>query len=99
MGLVTLFKSGDQSFDLFQSRLKAEVDPVLSNLLIQGSQLPNISITSGVNVINHKLGRRQLGWVVTDINAAISIFRSQPFNDKTLTLTSNGACQLSLWVY
>lgn len=99
MSTISLFKSGNVANDLFQTRLKSELDPVLANLLLQGVQLPSLQIQSGVNVISHKLGRRQLGWLLSDVNASVAIYRSQPFNDKTLTLTSNGACQISLWVY
>lgn len=57
-------------------------------------------MTASTNVINHKLGRMQQGWVITDINnVATSIYRSQPFNDKTLTLTSSGAVTVNIWVY
>lgn len=85
--------------DRMQTIWKSQIDPVLSNTLVQGSQLKNVTIVSGSNVLNHLLGQVQQGWIITDINSAVTLYRSAPFNDKTLTLTSSGPAVVSLWVY
>lgn len=85
--------------DRMQTIWKSQIDPVLSNTLVQGSQLKNVTIVSGSNVLNHLLGQVQQGWIITDINSAVTLYRSTPFNDKTLTLTSSGPAVVSLWVY
>ncbi len=99
MPSLALFKSGNQSFDLFQTRLKSELDPILANLLVQGSLLPNISLLAGDNVINHKLARNQIGWVITDMSAGVTIYRSQPLNNRTLVLNASAPVTISLWVF
>ncbi len=85
--------------DQLQTKWKSELDPVLGNPMTNPGLLFGIPLVSGVNVINHLLGRTQQGWVITDINAAAMIFRSAPFNSKTLTLTSNAACTVDLMVF
>ena len=75
------------------------LDPIVRNQLIQGNLLNNISLINGVNVINHKLGRKQVGYIITDINGIAQVYRSQPFNDLQLTLTSDSDVNVSLWVF
>lgn len=96
---VTLIRSDDQSFNLFQTKLKADLDPVLANLLVQGSLITNVNLIAGVNVINHLLGRQQQGWILADQTAVSNIYRSAPFNDKTLALNASAPVQVNLWVF
>ena len=86
-------------WSLAQNRWKSQLDPVIANPLNGIAILQGIVLISGVNNINHLLGRMQQGWFVTDINAAATIFRSQPFNAVTLTLTSNAAATVNIGVF
>ena len=86
-------------WELAQTKWASALDPVLRNLLIQGVLISNVNIKTGVNVINTLLGRKQIGYIITDINAAAMIYRSAPLNNLTLTLTSDADCVISLWVY
>jgi len=82
-----------------QNQWKSQLDPILANPILQGLQLKNVNLINGTTVVNHLLGRTQQGWIITDINGSASVYRSQPFNDKTLTLVSDAAVTASLWVY
>jgi hypothetical protein len=83
-----------------QTRWKSILDPVLANPLLQGRLISNISLVPGDNVINHKLGRAQIGWIVTDNNEGdIDLYRDAPFNDLTLTLNCDTPAIISLWVF
>lgn len=99
MALVTLIQTQDQNSNLFQTKLKSVLDPLLSSLLTQGSLLTGIQLNSGATTFNHLLGRKMIGWVLADVDASVTIYRSQPLNDKTLTLTSSAPCTVSLWVF
>ena len=85
--------------DRMQSIWKSQIDPLLAIPMLKGAQLKAIALASGVNTINHKLSRVQQGYFITDQDAASSIYRSQPFNDKTLVLTSSGTCTVNIWVF
>ncbi len=85
--------------DLMQTTWATELNPLLKNQLTQGILIPNVSLINGVTVINHLLSRQQVGYIITDINAAATIYRSQPLNTKTLTLTSNAAAVVSIWMF
>lgn len=101
MPSIPLFKTDNLQIDLFQTKLKSQLDPVLSNLLVQGQQINNIALGPGVTAVNHLLGRMQLGWSIADINGPATIWRSQPFTSTTLTLncSSFALVTLSLWVW
>jgi hypothetical protein len=86
-------------FDLMLTKWASELNPIIAKPIINGLQLEEIKMVSGTNVINHTLDRIQQGWIITDINAASTIFRTQPFNDKTLTLSSANPCTINLWVF
>ncbi len=85
--------------DQMQIKWASDLDPLLKNLLIQGVLISSISISSGTNVINHRLGRKQIGYIITDQTAAAQLYRSQPLNNLQLTLTSDNPCVISLWCF
>lgn len=99
MAHLPQFQDSNTTFQLMQSKWSNLINPVLEDPTNQGTLLKNISIVTGVNNIAHKLGRSPQGWVVVDQTAAITLFRSQPFNSTTLTLTASGPATIALWVF
>lgn len=97
--ILPYFNSDDQTLSLLQTKWSAILNPILSAPTNQGVFIQNINLINGVNTINHGLGRVQLGWSIVDINGAASIYRSAPFNNLTLTLTSNAAVTVSIEVF
>lgn len=84
---------------LLETKWASELNPILAIPFLSGIQLKSISLINGVTVINHFLQRQMQGWFVTDIQGAAEIYRSAPLNNMTLTLTSNAAITLDLWVF
>ena len=99
MAQIPLIKSGSLTFDLFQTKLKSLLDPILGLPELSGLALTNVQLINGVTNINHKLSRMQQGFRITDINGSATIYRSQPFNSSQLTLTSSAAVTVNLWVW
>lgn len=94
------YQGGDQPFQLMQSTWAAQINPVLANPILSGLQIDNVTISSGSPaVINHLLSRMQQGWFIVDTNAPSRIARIAALNSKTLTLSSDAAVTVSLWVY
>lgn len=85
--------------ELLQTRWASILNPFVKNQLNSVSLLKNVTLVSGVNVINHRLGKLQQGWFITDVNGAAVIYRSADFNDLTLTLTSDAAVTVSIGVF
>lgn len=82
-----------------QTRWKSLIDPVLANPLNGISIISNQALINGQTVINHKLGRVMQGWFLVDIQGPATIYRSAPFNNLTLTLTSNTAVVVNIGVF
>ena len=82
-----------------QQQWAAELNPVIANPTTNPGLLTNITLKTGVNVINHLLGRMQQGWTLTDVNAAITVYRSAPFNALTLTLTASAPAVVNIEVF
>lgn len=96
---LNLFKSPDQTLMLLQKQWTSQLNPLLAVSLTQGSFLTNIKLINGVNIFNHYLGRQMQGWMIADQDAMASIYRSQPLNSQTLTLTSDADVNISLWIF
>lgn len=75
------------------------LNPIISNLILSGIPITNVILNNGETIINHGLGRLMQGFSVTDINGAATVYRSAPFNSKTLTLTSSALVTVNLWVF
>ena len=86
-------------WNLSSDRWATILNPVLQLSPNQGLLLKNVALAHGVTVVNHLLQRQQQGWIIVDQDAQANIYRSAPFNNLTLTLTSDAACNVSLWVF
>ena len=90
------------TFEQLMPKWASQLNPVLANPLINGQLLSNVALINGTTIVNHKLGRDLKGWFVVGINAAATIFDNQAANQMpnlTLSLTSNAACTVNLWVF
>jgi hypothetical protein len=99
MKTLPSFQTSDLSLSNLQSRWATLLNPLLRQPLNSGTTLGPITLAVGNNVINHTLGRMQQGWMLTDVDGAAVIYRSAPFNDKTITLNSDAIVSVQLFVY
>lgn len=95
------------------TRWKSILDPVIettfsneqavNNLnslpLNQMTVINGVVLAVGANTIQHRLGRVPVGWVILDINAAATVYRSAAFNIQNLVLTSNAIATINLGVF
>lgn len=82
-----------------QNKWSAVLNPIIANPMTNPRILTQISLINGSTTINHGLQRQLQGWIILDQNASAVIYRSQPFNDNTLTLTSNAAVVVTIGVF
>ena len=75
------------------------INPVMALPPNQGTLVSNVKLIVGTNVVNHLLGKKQQGWLITDINGSAKIYRSAAFNALTLTLVSDTAVTVSFWMF
>jgi len=95
---LPIFQSSEQFLNM-QTQWAAALNPWLLNPMAKGIFLNDVTLKAGANSINHLLQRMQQGWAIVDIQNPITVYRSQPFNATTLTLTSSGAGTVSLYVF
>lgn len=85
-----------------QTRWKSQIDPVLSNPLLQGRLLSNVSLVVGPNVINHGLGRDIQGYFFVSNSAVINTsdnFLTNQTPSLTFTITSDAKAVVSIWAF
>ncbi len=93
------FQNDDKDFQMMQSTWGQQLNPVLSNPSLKNLILKDVALIAGANVINHLLGRTMQGWRICDNNAAVTPYRTAPFNAITLTLTASAPCVVTLEVF
>lgn len=90
------------SLPLMQTQWAQQLDPIISNELLQGRLIQNVSLINGQTAINHGLSRKLIGWFIVGQNAQASIWDSQSSNQMpqlTLVLNSTAAVTVALWVF
>jgi hypothetical protein len=97
---LPLPKTSDQNLSTTLTRWKSILDPVIADPLLSGLMVSGINlIASTPQVVNHSLSRNPLGWFLTDNTANSVVWRTQPFNNKTITLEASATTQVSIWVF
>ena len=89
-------------WDLAQTQWATEINPVLQNPITAGVLLKNITLATGTNTINHKLGRNLQGWFIVRQRAAGTVYDTQDTNKfpaLTLTLQSSANISVDLYVF
>jgi hypothetical protein len=102
MGLpIQQTKSKD--LQIMQTTWSNQLNPVVANPLLNGRLIKDIVLKSGVNSINHGLGRPLQGWIVTGMhNVFVQLYDTQSSNQMpqlTLQLNSNGVGNIDLYVF
>lgn len=91
--------SSKMKWELMNPILAQALNPIIASPINGLNILENQILITGANVINHGLGRMMLGWFIIDLQDAATIYRSQPLNSSTLTLTSNIDATVSIGVF
>ncbi len=103
MAQLPQFQNDDMAFQQMQNKWASQLNPVLANLLVNGRLIRNQELSTGANVVNHKLGRDLVGWFVTRLrDSAVSIYDTQDSNQMsnlTLNLVSSAPVTVDLWVF
>ena len=100
---LPILQSESSELTMVQTRWASQINPILANLLMQGQLLRNVALTAGANQINHKLGRKLVGWFLTrQRGASIAIYDNQDSNQMpqlTLSLQSGGTADVDIYVF
>ena len=101
--VLPIFLDSNKNMMLMQTQWANSLNPVIDLPLNSALIINDISLSTGSNVINHRLGRKLQGWMVTRMkNSFVQIYDQQSTNtmtDKTLVLNSSGAGLIDLLVF
>ena len=99
---LPIFQTILKDLSLMQTKWASIINPILAAPIVNGLLLNNVSLVSGDNTINHRLGRKLQGWIVVGKNANANIYDKQSTNtmpELTLVLNSSGTLTVNLWVF
>jgi hypothetical protein len=84
------------------TKWSAQLNPLLASPLANAQILANVTLSSGANTINHKLGTKLQGYVVILNSANATFYDNQSTNpspQSTLILVASAATTVSLLVF
>lgn len=87
---------------MMQTAWSQKLNPLLNNPALDSIILKNISLTAGVNVINHKLSRTLQGWNPTRVRSSATFYDMQDSNQTpqlTLVLVASADAIIDLVVF
>ena len=102
MSLPKFFKLKGADSDQVQDNLVRTLNPLFDTPILGGIVLTNISLASGANTINHKLGKKLSGWLIVRQRASASIYDTQDTNqtpELTLKLNSSAAVVVDIYCF
>jgi hypothetical protein len=85
-----------------QSNILSQVNSLSQNAISNGVILPNVSLKSGSNDVNTKLGRKLVGWFIVRQRSSATIYDTQDSNktpDRTLTLNASADVSVDIYVF
>ena len=94
-----LVQTTDRNINQLQQNIVPQLNNLSKNPVVNNSIVTGQALKNGATTFNHNLGRIPSHWYVTDVNGAATIYRSEPYNATTLTLTSNAAVICNVVVF
>lgn len=67
--------------------------------ILDGNLVEDVSLSSGSNSINHKLGRNPVGYLVVKSENGVDDLYMTSSNRSNITVYSSNACVVSIWVF
>jgi len=74
---LPIFTTDNKDVGLLQTTWASQLNPLLKNPLSNGQVLKSLPLTSGSNVVDHKLGRKLQGWFLVRQRAAAMTSKTQ----------------------
>lgn len=92
-------QSNNRDLMQVQDAVDQVLKPVLTNQLLNGVLIPNLSLTTTPVKFSHLLGRQPLGWFLVDDISGAAIYRTA-WDARTISLrTTSGTNTISIWVF
>ena len=93
----------NQSITQTQSNVNSAVKQIANSPIIDGVVIKEVDVGTVDTVVNHKLGREPLGWIIIRKNEAGEVYESTTVNnnrDKFLLLRgSTATTDTNFWIF
>jgi hypothetical protein len=93
----------DPKVERLQQNIDEVLRPILQASIIDGVHLQSVVLTAGVaNLVEHKLGRPPLGWLIVRQRASATIWDLQDSNSmpsRSLDLRCSANVTVDLWIF
>lgn len=105
MSLLPLVHTDIREVNQLQNNVAQALNPVTENPIVNGIYLTGtngngVSLASGTNVINHKLGRKALGCFIAALsNSSTAYVSLDSFTATTITIVTSGAVRAFLYIF
>lgn len=96
---LPIFKSDDNDVMLLQTNWSSQINPVIGNPLVKGVLQTGIKLVTGINSINHRLGRNIQGYVVTGMHNNYSQIFDTVSKTPGLTLDLTSSVPVTIDIY
>ena len=96
--LLQKVQTNNPDIQQLQSQLTRVLDPLLRNILLDGTLIPDISVLTSNTMVPHNLNRPINGWIVVGKNANADIWQVSK-DTRFLTLIATAQVTCSLWVF
>ena len=102
MPSLPIFTTDSKDLSLLQTNWAKELNPLLKNPVSNGTLLPSILLSAGQTAVNHRLGRKLQGWVISRQRGPAAIYDNQdanPNSSLTLWLVSDTNVSVDIYVF
>lgn len=85
-----------------QERLQEFFAPFLSSAIIEGRLLVGVQLSGGSTLVEHKLGRKPLGYIVVGKSGNVGVWGTvsgASLPSRHLQLEAAGSVQVDLWIF
>jgi hypothetical protein len=93
----------NQNVTQTQSNVNTALKQIANSAIIDGVLIKGVNVGTADTIVNHKLGREPLGWIVIKKNEAGEIYESSTVNknrDKFLILKgSTATTDTNFWIF
>lgn len=92
-------QTGDRLLNAVQDAILLPLRQVLDFEELKGASLVSLTLTTTPSTISHGLGRRPIGWRVTDKTTSGDVYRTA-WDERTISLRSAaGSVTCDVWVW
>lgn len=105
LNILTLFqklRTGNNQLDLIIEKVYNTLQSITNLPLLSGQLIGPITLASGDNEVPHKLGRPANGYILTRVNAAVTLYDKESTNTmrtQFILINSSGTCIAYFWVF